>query len=338
MGASSTVTLQSVVDYVKTSGSVAPTLPAGGFSTLQAMTHATDVMKDMLAKRFNHKFNSRIAPPFYTNSWQQDYCLVNMTDVAWLENVEGVDINNTALPKPIVYPEAVRDLQRTSWAQTPPESVAWEYNSELTKGVWPGTSQTYTAPLGTPQIPTNPSTVILDANNNILLLTTYGVTAASGTGPVAAAGAYNPNNTTNINDGTCIWTVCNPNGQGWRISPLPPQQGVVFQINVRYQRRPPTFTKMGQLLSPLPDDFAGWFREGFNAYSYKMSDDAKKRMEFEPRRRDWLDALAESVKVDDRERDSAMFVPVSGILDSGGDCDPGPANPFNRPNYYGWRG
>ncbi len=333
MGASSTVTLQMVADYVQSQGTVSPYIPAGGFSTASLITTATDVMKDMLAERFNHKFNSKLAAPFYTISWQQDYPQVNLTDVAWLESNESIDINNTALPKPINWPQAVRDIQRTSWAASPVTEVAWEYNSLLTFGVWPGPNVAYTNPLGAPATPTNPTTAIKDANGNMYVLTTYGTTANAGPGPLLPANSYSPSATTTVNDGTCVWTVCNPEGQGFRIHPLPPQAGVVYQVVPRYQQKPPVFSKMSQLLNPIPDDYAGWFRDGFDAYCYRMSANEAAKAKFPEKRLQWLEALAGSRKQGDRERDGAQFVVDQGIINGPGMGDPGPANPYNWAGY-----
>ena len=326
---SSTVTLQSVVNYIAAQGSLSPVLPTGGYSNLVAMANATDVMKDLLARPFNWKWNSFRVAPFYTISWQNDYAFVNLTEVGWLENVNAIDINNTALPKPIYYPEAVRSFPVDAWASSPPERVAWEYNSVLNQGVWPGNSVVYTQPLGAPQTPNNPPTNILDTNGNILILTTYGTTAATGSGPVSAT-PWNSTSVTTVNDGSCVWTVANPNGQGFRVGPLPPQQGVVYQINVLAQAKPPTFTSMQQSINPIPDEYQGYFREGMIAYTYRSSPDPMMQARFPLMRQNWLAAMTEACKQGDRERDAARFVPESSIMGSGLDGGSmGPADPYN---------
>lgn len=332
MGASSTVSLQSVFDFVMSQGSVAPFLPAGGYTTQQAITIGTDVMKDILAERFNHKFNSFMPAPFYTISWQQDYPQVNLTNLGWGESCEAIDINNTALPKPINWPQFVRDQQRTSWAASPVSEISWEYNSILYFAEWPGPNKVYTNPLGAVSTPTNPHTAIQDSNGNMYALTTYGTTAAEGPGPLLGADAFDPENITTVNDGTCIWTVCNPQGQGFRIAPLPPQSGVVYKVMPRCQAKPPIFMNLAQLINPIPDDYAGWFRDGADAYCYRLSPDPKIKQMFEMKRQQWLDALAGTRKAGDRERDGAKFV-VPGMLDGCDGGDPGPANPYNWAGY-----
>jgi len=327
----SSVTLQSIIDYISTQGELSPVLPAGGYSTLAAIANATDVMKDLLAKPFNWKWNSLNVAPFYTISWQNDYWFANLTNIGWLENCTAVDINNTALPKPICYPECVRDFPIDAWASSPPEKVCWKYNASLYGKTWPGYGKVYTNPLGAPQTPNNPPTNIIDANGNFLILTTYGTTAATGTGPLAAANAWTPTAVTTVIDGTCVWTVANPNGQGFRVGPLPPQQGVVYQINLVAQVTPPTFANLQQKLNPIPDEYQGYFRDGMIAYTYRNSPDPSMQARFPLMKQAWLQAMMDACRQGDRERDAACFVPQSSIMGSDmmGSGSMGPADPFN---------
>lgn len=336
--ASSTVTLQSVVDYISTQGELSPVLPAGGYSTLAAIANATDVMIALLAKPFNWKWNSFNVPPFYTISWQNDYWFPNLTNIGWLENCNAVDINNTALPKPIYYPECVRDFPVDSWASSPPERVCWLYNGSLNGKVWPGPSQVYTNPLGAPQTPNNPPTNIVDINGNYWILTTYGITASSGSGPVLAANSWTATSTTTQNDGSCVWTLANPTGQGFRVGPLPPQQGVVYQMNVVAQVKPPAFSNLRQFISPIPDEYQGYFRDGMIAYTYRNSPDPQIKAQFPLMKQQWLAAMMDACKQGDRERDAACFVPQSSIMgnDMLGSGSMGPADPYNWAQRRGW--
>lgn len=326
---SSTVKLQAIANYLASLGTLAPVMPTGGFSNLSVIANATDVMKDLLAKPFNWKWNSVNVPAFYTISWQNDYIQVNTTNIGWLESCEAIDINNTALPKPMYYPEVVRHIERDAWASSPPERVCWLYNRQLYPGAWPGPSMVYTNPLGAPQTPNNPPTNILDADGNLLVLTTYGTTAASGSGPVAP-NPWRPTSTTIVTDGSCIWTVANPDGQGFRVGPLPPQAGVVYQMNVVAQVKPPIFLDMQQFINPIPDEYQGYFRDGMMAYAYRSSPDPVMQARFPMMRQQWQAAMMEACRQGDRERDAARFVPESSIMGSGLDGGTmGPADPYN---------
>lgn len=324
---SSTVTLQSIVDNVSSMGEIQPVLPTGGYSTITACAIASDVMAALISQRFNFKWNRFKVPPFYTISWQQDYAQLSGSwpaQLGWIENAYWIDINNTSLPKPTWAIEAVRDLPVTSISGNPPAKVTEFPNNQLVQGVWPGAFQVYTNPVGALQTPTNPTTNILDANGNILILTTYGTTGA--TAPVATAGA--PEGTM-VNDGSCKWTVVDPLGTGFRLLPLPPQQGVVYQVNVVGQMKAPAaFTSLDAQINPIPDDYAVWFREGFKAFCYQNSPNPQMQALFDRKRNLWLASIDAALKQADREVDNAGFVPDRTVVAPQGGIDIGPANPF----------
>src|SRR5215469_948090 len=324
---SSTISLQSVVDYASSLGELQPVMPAGGYSTNTALTMATDVMADLISQRFNWKWNRMKIPPWYTISWQQDYAgFTSQWDspIGWLEGAYWVDINNTAYPKPIWPIETVRDLETTSISGNPPGKLCWLPNDQLVYSAWPGPAKVYTQPLGAVITPTNPPINILDANGNILVLTTYGTTGLT----APSATAKSPEGTT-VNDGSCVWTVADPQSQGFRLKPLPPQQGVVYQVNVIAQKKaPPPFTSLGQQINPIPDDYAVWFRRGFNAHCYAMSPNPQMQALFERKRTDWLAAVEGALKQGDRETDNAGFIPDRSCVAPQGGIDIGPANPY----------
>jgi hypothetical protein len=182
----------------------------------------------------------------------------------------------------------------------------------------------YTSPLGATITPTNPPINFIDANGNILVLTTYGTT-----GSVAPAAAATAVEGTAVNDGSCVWKVADPNSQGFRLIPLPPQQGVVYQVNVIAQMQAPAaFTSMGQQINPVPDDYAMWFREGYKAYCYQMSPNPQMQMAFEKKKENWLMAIEKALKQGDREDTNAGFVPDRSVVAGSGYMDIGPAWPY----------
>lgn len=325
---SSTVSIQSIIDYVSSMGELGPVMPTGGYSVTMALGIATDTMLELIAQRFNWKWNRMKVRPFYTSSWEQDYAQLAQTNpIGWLESAYWIDINNTALPKPTYPIETVRDLDVTSISGNPPAKLAWYPNNQLIQGVWPGPNQKYTQPLGAVITPTNPPINILDANNNILILTTYGTT-----GGVAPVLPVNSLENATVNDGSCVWTVAGPNSQGFRLKPLPPQQGVVYQVNVIAQMQaPPAFTVPSQLINPVPDDYAHWFRQGYIAGCYKMSANPQMRAQYYGPRglhESWLGAMDGAMKQGDREPDNCGFVPDRSVIAPQGGIDIGPANPY----------
>ncbi len=355
----STTTLQSVVDFAQTMSELSPVLKAGGYVNTVATTIATDVMATILSSEFNWRFNRFIVPPFLTTSWQQDYAIVqisnvvtgsrnggaSVTNLAWLEHGIAVDINNTSNPKPQYPLEVVRMLESTFIQYGRPGQIAWLPNDQLKYGTWgaadnsptqltfgnnPQPSQVITNPLGAAQQPRNPATQIQDANGNFLVLTQYGTTGT--VSPLAVVGAL-PG--TIVPDGTCIWTVVDPKGQGLRLNPIPPQQGLTYMIYVIGQMRPPMFgtgrtgsSPLNQLLDPLPDDYAKYFRQGFITYCYRHSPEEKIRGKFAAEYQLWIEGMTEATKKSDRERDSAGFYPTRGIMDNPFGTYLGPSYPF----------
>src|SRR5258707_7924028 len=101
----STSTVQNEVDKIRPFARLEPIFNVSGFSTERALTIATDVFTAICAVNFPHKWNETNLPLFYTNSFQQDYALVNpdgssVLNVEWLERGVPFDINNIAIPKP----------------------------------------------------------------------------------------------------------------------------------------------------------------------------------------------------------------------------------------------
>jgi hypothetical protein len=295
---------------------------------------------------FAWKFNEIEVPPFYVNSYQQDYASSN-TNIGWLQSGDCTDINNTGLPKAQPQVECVKDLPRaSSWVALPPMffgilkfQICWRYNSQLYYGTWgaantgnatrgnnPQINSTYVLPLaGGQQMPFNPITQIQDANGNLLRLTTYGTTGS--TAPLLGTNA--PAGTT-VTDGSCVWTVVSPTAQGFRIWPTPSQSGVVWQFNLRAQAKPPTIlTTLDTLLTPLPDEYFHNFRETCIAMAYRYSAEEKIRAMHDDAIRVITDKIMNARMQGDREPETHSFIPSAGIVaPPGGTMPITPGNPF----------
>jgi hypothetical protein len=324
---SSTVSLQSVVDLMKTMGSLSVQQATGGYSQLTWLAIATDVVNDLISQKFNWKWNQFKIPPFWTVSYQCDYATVGQKGIGWVESGTWTDINNTSLPKPRWPIEAVRGLQPTSQAASPPKKVCWFSNKVLEQGSWPGPAKPYIKPLGATGTPQNPPTNINDAHGNILILTTFGIT-----GGVAPDAGANPVFGATINDGTCIWTVADPDAQGFRVIPMPPMSGVVYQLDLLGQANPPAFVTLDQKIDPIPDDYSGTFRAGVYVYCHKYAVDPNVKRMFPLLKADWIADIMGALKQGDREADDAGFIPDRNVMGNGYAGDVGPANPYGS----GW--
>jgi hypothetical protein len=321
----STKTLQSFIDSVQTIGDLTPVLAnAGGYTLEPAITIANDVMTELIAERFNWKWNRVKLAPFYINSFQQDYASVGVNNIGWLESCTRVDIGNTQIPKPTNPVETVRDLQITSSQSGWPSQIAWLPNNLLEQGQWPGAGMLYTTPVGAIAMPNNGPTNIADSNGNILVLTGYGITGlqAPMAPPASAPGTLVP-------DGTCQWTVADPNAQGLRVNPCPPQNGNLWLIRPFAQAQPPQFTNsLAQKIDPIPDSYSKWFRDGFIAYCHRHSADPKVKARFPQAYELWMSSVLAAAKAGDREQEAMGFIPVRSIMDGGSGLNIGPAWPY----------
>jgi hypothetical protein len=111
---------------------------------------------------------------------------------------------------------------------------------------------------------------------------------------------------------------------------IPAAAGVVWQIMIRAQYKPVRFTSLAQTLSPLPDDFAEYFKQGFRAYCYQRSPEESVRKKFQPEYMLWQKEILDAEGQADREPESYGAYPSSSIQD-GGYFWAGPSWPFG---YY----
>lgn len=339
--AGSTYTIQNEVDRVQSFGEIEPVLNVGGFSLEPALTIANDVFNEICSVNFPHKWNSGTLPLFYVNSWQQDYALINPDGSSvyafeWLEKGMAVNISSTQFPKPWVRVECGRALpQRTGTYMInggtemgdPGFIIASYPNSELYYGTWgqpntlspswgnnPVAGSVYTSPTATTQMPANPITQIIDANGNLLLLTTYGTEGS--TAPLAAINAT-PGTTVSGSGASTVWTVMDPVGMGIRILNVPSQTGVVWQFTITGQFVPPKFTSLDQPLAPLPDKYEPFFRSGFIAQCYKYSTEKKVSDKFEKMWALWKASLTNMRETQDRELEEWSFIPERTVMGQG---------------------
>ena len=314
----STTTLQQVLDYASAKGVPIPTQTAAGYGTELAIKLANDVMGDIIAERFNWKWNRATAAAFYTNSWQQDYPQIGLTNLGWLEDADRVDINNTALPKPMRQLTCRRQLSRVSMSWTPVMELCWMYNFQLTFGVWPGPGVVYAPLVVTPPaiVQQNPLMSMVDANGNLLIVTGFGTTGLAA--PVLPG---NSAEGTPVTDGSVIWTVASPNSQGFRVHPLPGASGPVWQITPYYQMLLQKLTALSSLINPIPDDYSRIFQTGYEIASKRSSPNPGDRAEGEKEYPLWMKAMKDAAKQGDREADAYGMLPATSVVE----------------NIYGWR-
>lgn len=271
---------------------------------------ANKVLQEILQEPFAWKWNRRVPLPFTTNNLQQDYS-TSITDLGWLEDSERIEINNPqfAPPAPPVFitrgVDAVRELLPCS-VQGIASQICWLPNSEALCGAWiAGT--VYTDPsLGT-IMPQQPFTQIRDSNGNIQVLTTFGTL---GNTPPTWATVAN----TQTPDGTAVWTMADPNGITWRISPLPPNAGTVYQIQPYYQKKPTTIVNINNLWT-VPDELSDVYETGFTAYAWDAAEEEDK---FEKTYALFQLRIKKAIMSNDHEPESFCMFPGRSITGASG--------------------
>lgn len=313
----STYTLRSVLDGLIGRGMKDPTKAPSGVGQTLTLELANDAMADLICERFNWKFNSALATPFLTNSWQQDYPQIAQPNgvIGWGEDCTQTDINNTMIPKPNWRVTWRKNIPRISSFEsfTPPPGwqLCWMYNQDLTFGSWPGAGVTFYPLLTGGPVMQNPCMSMIDANGNRLVVTGFGTTGASA--PVLPASSLEG---VTVLDGSVTWTVVSPTSQGFRVWPLPNATGPVYQIAPTYQLDPPKITTIGQLLNPFPDSYIRHYRQVFRYHCLGASPDPNDKKEFRDDLPKYLEALANATKQGDKEQNSYGLVPATSPVEN----------------------
>ena len=309
---SATTTIRQTLDWAMTKPSLTKVLgsPITGLGgTAVPVRIANKVLQEILQEPFAWKWNRRMPASFLTNQLQQDYS-TSITDLGWLENAERIEITNPqfAPPSPPLYPtrgvEAVRELMPVS-VQGVASQICWVPNAEALCGTWAANSL-FVAPNSINQMPVQGLLQIRDTNGNIQVLTGYGTTGS--TQPTWNTVA---NGTTA--DGTCTWTMADPNGITWRLSPCPPSSGTPYAIQPYYQKKPTPINNVSALWT-VPDELSILYETGFMAYAWDAAEDDKR---FQDSYALFQLRIKKALRSNDREQESFGMFPgrsITGVV------------------------
>lgn len=312
----STITLQTVFDAIAAKGIPDPRNQSQGYGDTLALRLANNVMADLVTERFNWKWNRAVAAPIYTNSWQQDYPQPKQAAgaIAWGEDCDICDINNTQIPKPLNMDGPViwaQELPRTSLSGRRPWRISWMYNDQLSWGTWPGAGVVFYPLVGTSSpVSENPIMNFRDANGNYLILVGFGTTGNS----APAAPADSAEGVT-VADGTCTWQVVDAKSQGFRLDICPGATGPTFQITPVYQMEPPTFSELGDLLTPIPDSFSRHFERGLQAGCVEASPNPGDRQRFPETQTQWLMSMDKIRQQANKNQDVYSLTPLTSPVE-----------------------
>lgn len=328
MSTPSTLNGQQLLDYARLFPWTTAAIGVAGYSQEPTVSFLDDICKKIMNKANPWKWNTVVAPVFYTQPFQQDYpTQISQAALGWIEACTMIDINNFTSEPPVQPPvKAVARLQPTS-ACGYPTKISWVINSAAITGIWPGPGIAYVSPLvsqgGGPS--SNQLTAITDTNGNIQVVTTYGVTGNSV--PAWPAAGATPGTTTT--DGSVVWTLIDPNGIAWRLDRLATFNSNVWQMCPTYQNKMPNILNLKQTVAPIPDDMSYLVKQGFLAYCYKQIDSAKFQEQFAQ----WMQDVQEALGASDREDQEYGFAPSQGLANPGMG---GGTGAYGYPGWIGW--
>lgn len=98
-------------------------------------------------------------------------------------------------------------------------------------------------------------------------------------------------------------------GLTFRLWPVP-NKSKVWTIRPVYQVKPPTKTTLSDTWSPIPDELAYVYRQGFLAMAYKHADDPRYELEYKR----FLLLMQNALGFADSEPDAEGFIPDGGLL------------------------
>ena len=304
---------------------------SAGWSAEPILTIANEVLSRMLAENMPWIWNRAVVPPFLTVSLQQDYC-TQLTDIGWLEDGWIIDINNSTsnsngAPKPKRDLETVRYVPQAS-VQSVPFNICFVPNSQAFLGLWQANTA-YGCGYGVSMTPRSPIQQFLDVNGNILYIdsTQLGLNIESPgyTGPMILPPGFYPYGTsgstqpaappnatpgTQIQDGSVVWTVANPDGYAMRLFPLPALNGLCWWVNCQYQVAPPIIPTLQTTISPIPNYMVYLFRAGCRAALYQFQGNPEGNQMYSI----WEEQLVKALRAADRQQDDYSLYPNRGIM------------------------
>jgi hypothetical protein len=313
----STQTFRQKLDALAARGVFDPRKAPSGYGDALTFEIINNSMADFICERFNWPFNRSNATPFATNSWQQDYPQLAQPGgpIAWGEDCDQVDVNNSMNPQPLWNVTWRRGLSRirTNLAPVQPGNwqICWMYNKDLSFGAWPGANTTYYPLITTGVVQQNPIMSMVDKNQNLLIVTGFGTT-----GSVAPFATANALEGTVVTDGSVTWTVVSPTSQGFRVFPLPNATGPTYLIVPSYQLEPPVISDLGATLDPIPDSYSRHFVRILDFQCQMASTDPAKKKEALDGYPLYLKSLEGAKKQGDKTPNAYGLVPASSPVES----------------------
>lgn len=341
----STITVQSIINYVRTHIALKSLLGVGGFSNEPGMSIANDVLQYLLSKPFSWKFNRKDLPFFVTQPFIQDYFFAGAGAFTLSPLVTtgpanvggggvGVDLAGNSAITQSGSTVTVNCLQRhnfTAGQQVYFNNVVDQngnlvaaLNAILTidtnavTAIWSGgfvitavTATTFQFTLITAITPCGAPGIFDFGWLEAAALTDFSNTAVpQPTGPIEATDRITPTSLVGEPAKVAAYRDLGTGVMVFRVDPCATSYNMA--VNLTYQARARVLSTPTDKWAPWPDNLAFVLRSGFKAYAYDLSD----RSESEKMRQmqKFLMDVQSAKEYEDSEESNLGFAPRTGLM------------------------
>lgn len=326
------ITIQSVSDFARLHSKLVPLIGVGGISGEPTLSIANDVIAEIFSPPFNWKWNRNEMTTFVTQQYKQDYLFAGASAIVLQNSTNAPAPNCGGVGIDLVSNNGITESGTTVTVKTleaHPFKVgqtvyitgtgsAYDSPYSLSNGVFSGGwtitavpntlsfQFTHTssglAASGAPGI-TNfgwlESASVIDVSNSCLPQPVFTTLAVKMLDP--SSETSNPEKFAVIKDyGNGILKI--------RCWPVP--STYIWGINLVYQGKAPVISSVVSSWSPIPDELAFVYRQGFIARAYRFVDNNRADTEYQVFQMNIVKALGEK----DAELDTQGFYPSRPIL------------------------
>lgn len=330
--ATSTITLQSVVNVASTHVDLLPLAGVGGYANEPALSLCNDALQELMSAPYDWKFNRTEMPMLVTMANKQDYLFAGATAFTLGGTSAGAAIglasNNAVSESGTTVTVNTLEAHRFSVGDTvymTGNGVA-AYNSTFTddgtKSQWAG-GWTITA------VPSSTSFQFTHAQSG---LATSGAPGITDFGWLTSGTLVEMNNTSSPQNVKIIEGVKDIQPSG-RVTPMPEKvcvlhdlgTGVIkirFQyvpgstiwgVNLVYQAKPPLKVALTDTWGPFPDELSFVYRQAFIARAYRYLNSPRADAEYQKLQL----AIQKALGAADRETSDVHLYPETPIVDAG---------------------
>jgi hypothetical protein len=284
-------TIQSTVDYARTQAKLSLLSGVGGVAMEPALTIANDVMQEICAPPYAHKWNRAEMPMFITAPFKQDYLHAGAVIFSLTKGGVGIALKSANGISQSGTTVTVNTLENipSNWAAgdivyiigadvaaynsvSVDATGAHSWTNPRTLLTASGTSLTFSMTAGNA---ISGSLGITDVGwvESASLLHIMDASSPQKIEPISAVRELNPSSNTGFTGKLKVCVLSDP-GTGilkLRLS-NPAPNGISYGVNLVYQKKAPNITGLtgaNGTWSPIPDNLGYMYRQGFLARTFR---------------------------------------------------------------------